>query len=57
MRIVSQIAGTTHEFDDPEREMVELINYLSNEFAQLQEIRKDAAKRMDALGITHGFAD
>ena len=32
MRIVSQIVGTTHEFDDPEREMVELINYLSNEF-------------------------
>ena len=55
--LVGQIVSTIYAFDDPNREMLDFIKYLTEEFHSVQEIRKDAAKRLEALGITHEFAD
>jgi hypothetical protein len=55
--LVGQIVGTIYESNHPEREMLDFINYFIDEFQSVQEIRKDAANRLEALGITHGFAN
>ena len=43
--LVSQIVGTVYAFDDPEREMLDFMKYLTDEFHSVKEIRKDAGKR------------
>ena len=55
--LASQIVGTIYAFDDPNREMLNFIKYLTDQFHSIPEIRKDAAKRLDALGIPHEFTD
>ena len=55
--LASQIVGTIYEFNDPNRQMLDFIKYLTDEFHSVPEIRKDAAKRLEALGIAHEFTD
>ena len=55
--LVGQIVGTIYEFNDPNRQMLDFIKYLTDEFHSVPEIRKDAAKRLEALGIAHEFTD